>query len=104
MYLGLGALDAVADRRHDVGMSPRVSAVLQLVSEMTENERKEVREELALDEAAASLGRKTPRISKAIQDELEWRFVNDTEPGMPYKEAIAKAVKTARSMRQKSSA
>jgi hypothetical protein len=85
-------------------MSPRVSAVLQLVSEMTADERKAVREELAIDEVAAGLGRKVPRVSKAIQDELEWRFVNDTGPGVPYKEAIAKAVKTARSMRQKSSA
>jgi hypothetical protein len=85
-------------------MSPRVSAVLQLVSEMTEDERKTLREQLELDTAVANLGRKAPRVSKSVQDELEWRAVNDTGPSMPYKEAIAKAVKTVRSMRQKSSA
>jgi len=99
-----GKLDAASDRRHPVEHVAPCSAVLQLVSEMTEDERKTVREQLELDAAAANLGRKASRVSKSLQDELEWRFVNDTGPGAPYKEAIAKAVKTVRSMRQKSSA
>ena len=99
-----GKLDAASDRRHPVEHVAPCSAVLQLVSEMTDDERKAVRDELGIDEAAANPGRKAPLISKVIEDELEWRSVSDTGPAMPYKEAIAKAVKTVRSMRQKSSA
>ena len=69
-------------------------------TEMTEDERKAIREELVLDELSAGLGREVECISESIQDELEWRFANDTGPGMPYKEAVAKAVKAARAMRQ----
>ena len=43
-------LDAPALRRHAVSMSPRVRAVLELVSEMTEDERVELREKLGGDE------------------------------------------------------
>jgi hypothetical protein len=76
-----------------------VSAVLQLVSEMTAAERAELREELAIDERAAAQGRKAPRVSQAIREELETRFVNDTAPGTPFRRAIRAAVKTARARR-----
>jgi hypothetical protein len=53
---------------------------------------------------SADRERKAPRISKAILDELEWRFENDTGAGLPAEEAIKKAVQTVRSTRRKASA
>ena len=85
-------------------MSPKVSAVLELVSELTDEERKDVRLQLELDEGAAALGRALPAIApkqlKAIQDELAWRFDNDTGPGVPAKEALRRIRQTRSTMRK----
>jgi hypothetical protein len=76
-------------------MSPRVSAVLALVSEMTDEERKAVRLQLELDERATALGRKAPKVSQAILDEIERRFVNDTGPGVSPAAAVKRAIQVA---------
>jgi hypothetical protein len=86
-------------------MSPKVSAVLELVSEMTEAERKDVRLQLELEEGATALGRKLPRmapaVAKSIQEELERRFVEDTLPGVPPGVVIKRAHQTLAKLRKK---
>jgi hypothetical protein len=82
-------------------MSPKVSAVLELVSELSEEERKNLRLQLETDEGAAALGRKAPKLSPAILDELEWRFVHDTGPSVPVEVMMKRARQTLTSMRKK---
>jgi hypothetical protein len=86
-------------------MSPKVGAVLELVSELTDEERKDVRLQLELEEGATALGRKLPRIApaqaKAIQDELEWRFVHDTGPAVPAEVMMKRARQTLATLRKK---
>ncbi|MGD0527599.1 MAG: hypothetical protein ABSE49_20865 [Polyangiaceae bacterium] len=86
------ALDAPALRRHAVKMSPRVRAVLEIVSEMTEDERNELRHELGtpaegLDEATwtatwnRELSRRLGQIERGEVQLLteEELFANDEE-------------------------
>jgi hypothetical protein len=86
-------------------MSPKVGAVLQLVSELTEEERKEVRLQLELEEGATALRRKLPRIAPAqataIQDELAWRFVHDTAPAVPAEVMMKRARQTLATLRKR---
>lgn len=86
-------------------MSPKVSAVLELVAKLTDEERKDVRLQLELQEGANALGRKLPRIAhaqaKAIQDELEWRLVHDTGPALPVEVMMKRARQTLTALRKK---
>lgn len=77
-------------------MSPRVSAVLELLSEMTKEERKDLQLQLELDEGAAARGRKAPKVSQAILDELERRFLSDTGPGVSPEVAVKRVLRRAK--------
>ena len=83
-------------------MSPKVSTVLALARELTDEERKDVRLQLELDEGAAARGRKAPKLPQHIVDELVRRFDNPTPgPGVSPEVAIRRARKTVEAMKRK---
>ena len=83
-------------------MSPKASDVLALARALTEEERKDVRLQLELDEGAAALGRKARKLPQHVVDELVRRFDSPTPgPGVSPEVAIRRARKTVEGMKRK---